>query len=100
MKNILRKMKHIRHIPLPEGQFYHDQIIGLQVETTGGEYIGYVTDILTGVSNDNFIVKSESGEILIPVIEDVIQSIDLATRTIIIEPMEGLLDLNMKKPPK
>lgn len=94
-------MKHTRkRYPLPEGQFYHDQIIGLQVETTGGAYIGYITDILTGVSNDNFIVKSKSREILIPVIEDVIQSVDLAKRTVFIEPIEGLLDLNVKKPPK
>jgi len=93
-------MKHTHQNPLPEGQFYHDEIIGLQVETTGGESIGYITDILTGVSNDNFIVKSKSGDILIPVIKDVIQSIDLATRTVTIEPMEGLLELNKKKPPK
>ena len=94
-------MKHTRkRYPLPEGQFYHDQIIGLQVETTGGKYIGYIKDILTGVSNDNFIVKSSSGEVLIPVIEDVIQSIDLAKRIVFIEPIEGLLDLNVKKPPK
>ena len=93
-------MKHTRHNPLPEGQFYHDQIIGLQVETTSGEYIGYISDILTGVSNDNFIVKSKTGEVLIPVIEDVIRSIDLSKRTVIIEPLEGLLDLNVKKPPK
>jgi 16S rRNA processing protein RimM len=93
-------MKHSRNNPLPEGQFYHDQIIGLQVETIGGEYIGYITDILTGVSNDNFIVKSASGEVLIPAIEDVIQSIDLAKGIVIIEPIEGLLELNKKKPPK
>jgi 16S rRNA processing protein RimM len=93
-------MKHSRNNHLPEGQFYHDQIIGLQVETTGGEYIGYITDILTGVSNDNFIVKSDSGEILIPAIEDVVQSIDLDAGTVTIEPIEGLLELNEKKPPK
>ncbi len=93
-------MKHSQKNSLPEGQFYHDQIIGLQVETTSGEYIGYVTDILSGVSNDNFIVKSDSGEILIPAIEDVVQSIDLTMRTVIIEPIEGLLELNKKKPPK
>ena len=52
-------MKHTRkRYPLPEGQYYHDQIIGLQVETIDGEYIGYIKDILTGVSNDNFIVKN------------------------------------------
>ena len=92
--------EHRQDYPLPEGQYYHHQIIGLQVRTTRGELLGKVTDVLTGRSNDNYVVESAEGEILIPAIEDVIQSIDLAKRTVIIEPMEGLLDLNVKKPPK
>jgi 16S rRNA processing protein RimM len=93
-------MEQSQENPLPEGQYYHDQIIGLQVKTTGGEYIGDIGDILTGKSNDNYIVKGATGEILIPAIEDVVQSIDLDKGYITIEPIEGLLDLNTKKPPK
>ncbi len=86
--------------PLPEGQYYHHQIIGLEVRTTGGELIGTITNILTGKSNDNYIVQGSTGEILIPAIEDVVQSIDLDHGYITIEPIVGLLDLNEKKPPK
>jgi 16S rRNA processing protein RimM len=86
--------------PLPEGQYYHHQIIGLQVRTSQGEYIGDIIDILTGKSNDNYIVRSPKGEILIPAIEDVVQSVDLEKGCITIEAIEGLLDLNRKKPPK
>ena len=86
--------------PLPEGHYYHDQIIGLRVETTAGQTIGTVTDIITGQSNDNFIVRHDQEEILIPAIEDVIKSIDIEKGQIIIEPMEGLLELNVKKPRK
>ncbi len=93
-------MEHRQDNPLPEGQFYHDQLIGLQVRTTRGEYIGDVVDILTGKSNDNYIVRGPTGEILIPAIEDVVQSIDLKQGIVTIEPIEGLLDLNTKKPPK
>jgi 16S rRNA processing protein RimM len=84
--------------PLPEGQYYHHQIIGLQVRTTRGEIIGTITDILAGKSNDNYIIQSQNGEILIPAIEDVIKSVDLNNGCIIIEAIEGLLDLNEKKP--
>jgi 16S rRNA processing protein RimM len=92
--------KRDRSEPLPEGQYYHDQIIGLKVETTSGELIGTVADILTGKSNDNYIVRGEKGEVLIPAIEDVVQSIDLDRGYMVIEPIEGLLDLNVRKPPK
>jgi len=93
-------MEHSQNNSLPEGQFYHHQIVGLQVRTTRGEYIGDITDILTGKSNDNYIVRSPTGEILIPAIEDVVQSIDLEQGIVTIEAIEGLLELNKKKPPK
>jgi len=82
--------------PLPEGQYYHHQIIGLQVRTTQGELLGNITDVLTGKSNDNYIVQGAKGEILIPAIEDVVQSIDLDQGIITIEAIEGLLSLNEK----
>ena len=92
--------EHTDETHLPEGQYYHHQIIDLQVKTTLGETIGTVTDILTGKSNDTYIVRGARGEILIPAIEDVVQSIDLEQGYIIIEAIEGLLNLNEKKPLK
>lgn len=77
---------------LPEGQYYHFQIIGLEVRTTQGEVLGNITEILTAPSNDNYIVQGTRGEILIPAIEDVIKSIDLDKGCVIIEPLEGLLN--------
>ncbi len=82
--------------PLPEGQYYHFQLIGLEVWTTQGELVGTVTEILTADSNDNYVVHGAKGEILIPAIEDVIKSIDLNKGCIVIEPIEGLLSLNQK----
>ena len=82
--------------PLPEGQYYHHQIIGLQVRTTQGEVLGSVSQVLTGKSNDNYLVQGADGEIIIPAIEDVVKSIDLDGGCITIEAIEGLLDLNRK----
>ena len=86
--------------PLPEGQYYHHQIIGLKVRTTRGEYIGEITDILSGQSNDNYIVRGPTGEVLIPAIEDIVKAVDLDAGIVTIEAIEGLLDLNTKNPPK
>jgi len=82
--------------PLPEGQYYHFQLIGLEVRTTQGELLGNITEILTAESNDNYVVSGPKGEILIPAIEDVVRAIDLNKRHVIIEPIEGLLSLNQK----
>ena len=87
---------HSQLEPLPEGQYYLFQIIGLEVWTTGGERLGTVTEVQTAYSNDTYIVSGEGEEFLIPAIEDVIKSIDLELGRMVIEPIEGLLTLNTK----
>ncbi|MFC2015084.1 ribosome maturation factor RimM [Chloroflexota bacterium] len=81
---------------LPEGQYYHFQLVGMKVQTTQGELLGKITEILTTPNNDTYIVNGESGEILIPAAEDVIKSVDIENRCLEIEPIKGLLDLNKK----
>ncbi|MFC2016226.1 ribosome maturation factor RimM [Chloroflexota bacterium] len=92
----LVEIHHSQLHPLPEGQYYHFQLIGLEVWTTQEELLGNITEILTGPGNDNYVVSGTKGETLIPVIEDVIKSIDLDKGYLVIEPIEGLLSLNRK----
>jgi 16S rRNA processing protein RimM len=82
--------------PLPEGEYYHFQLIGLEVWTTQGELLGNITEILSAASNDNYVISNAKGEILIPAIEDVVKSIDLDKGRLIIEAIDGLLSLNQK----
>jgi len=89
-------IEHNQDNTIPEDGYFHDQIIGLQVITTDGKRIGAVMDILSGTSNDNYVVRGSAGEVLIPAIEDVVQSIDLDKGVITIEAINGLLDLNEK----
>lgn len=79
---------------LPEGQYYHFQLIGLEVWTSQGQRLGKVVRILSTPSNDNYVVSGEKGEILIPAIEDVVKSIDLEAKRITIEAIKRLLELN------
>ncbi len=76
---------------LPEGEYYAFQIIGLDVVTTGGESVGQIVDIMMTASNDVYVVQGDRGEVLIPAIEDVVKSIDLDSRMVVIEAIEGLL---------
>ena len=77
--------------PLPEGQYYHFQLIGLEVWTTQGELVGSITQVLTGKGNDNYVVRGARGEVLIPAIDEVVKSVDLDRGRITIEAIEGLL---------
>jgi 16S rRNA processing protein RimM len=88
------EIHHSQLQPLPEGQYYHFQLIGLEVWTTQGELLGKISQILTAESNDNYVVHGAKGEILIPAIEDIVKSVDLDNGRITIEAIDGLLSLN------
>jgi 16S rRNA processing protein RimM len=76
---------------LPEDCYYQFDIIGMEVSTTGGTVLGRVTDILN-CGNDVYVVKSEGKkDVLIPATKDVVKSIDLESKKMVIEAIEGLL---------
>lgn len=77
---------------LEDGEFFHEQIIGLSVVTTGGMILGKVEEILATGSNDVYVVTDGKREYLIPAIADVVKGVDLEGKTILIEVMEGMLD--------
>ena len=78
-------------MPLPEGHYYYDQIIGLNAITTDGTPLGTVVEILSTGSNEVYVVRAEGREVLIPAIRDVVRQIDLAAGVLVVEPIEGLL---------
>ncbi|WP_406678297.1 ribosome maturation factor RimM [Moorella sp. ACPs] len=79
--------------PLPEGHYYIFQLVGSRVYTTGGEFLGTLTEVLTTGANDVYVVKGTGKkEILIPALKDVVRKIDLARREITVALPPGLLD--------
>ena len=78
--------------PTGDGEFYHYQLIGLRVETTGGRELGVLRAIIETGSNDVYVVEHNNEEILIPAIAEVICEVDLQRGNMVVEPPEGLLD--------
>jgi 16S rRNA processing protein RimM len=78
-------------MPLPEGAYYFHQLVGLEVITTAGQRLGVVIDIMETGANDVYVVENEGQEILLPVIADVVKSIDLSKGHIIVEIIDGLI---------
>jgi len=74
---------------LPEGEFYHHQLIGLQVFDPQGNEIGILQNILETGANDVYLIKnSDAKEILIPALLDLIKKIDIENKTMIITPLD------------
>ena len=80
---------------LPEGVHYIVDLIGLDVVDEDGNYIGKLEDVFNTGANDIYDVKREGKKnLLLPVIDDVVKTIDLERGQITVNVMEGLDDEN------
>jgi 16S rRNA processing protein RimM len=81
-------------VPLPEGTFYRHELIGCLVETTDGAAVGQVKDVEGDAAGSRLVLETPSGEVLVPLAQNICPVIDIAGRRIVIAPPEGLLELN------
>ena len=91
LKNLYIYVKKEDLGKLPEGVYYIADLIGLDVYTKLGEYLGKVDDILKTKANDVYVVRSELGVLkYLPNIPEVIIKKDLLNEKIIVNLPEGL----------
>jgi len=77
---------------LPEGEYYHHQLIGMNVVTDEGMDLGVLADILETGANDVYVVRNADGdEVLLPAIPPVILDIKLADRRMCVHLLDGLI---------
>ena len=77
---------------LPEGEYYHHQLLGLSIiEKDTGIEIGKLREILETGANDVYIIDTpEDKDILLPAIESVILEVNLDERRIFVCSQEWL----------
>jgi 16S rRNA processing protein RimM len=84
--------------PLPPGMFYEHDLIGCAVETTEGLPIGVVTKVEGGGEGSRLVVQGKGAdEILIPLTDAIVVGVHLAARRIVVQPPDGLLDVNVSR---
>jgi len=84
----------IPHTQLPaldKDAFYWFELVGLEVYTTGDEYLGRIDSIFPTGSNDVYVVKDRQKEVLIPALESVVIDIDLENNRMQVDLPEGLV---------
>ena len=79
-------------VTLPEGQYFHDQIIGLRVQTTDGRDMGEVVEIIENAASDVYVCRRDDQEFLIPAVAKFVTRIDIETGIMTIDPIPGLLE--------
>lgn len=79
--------------PLPEGQHYKYELVGLSVVDDSGNALGTIMEILETGANDVYVVKNEAGkEILLPAIPSVILETDMENRVMKVHLLDGLIE--------
>lgn len=79
---------------LPDDEFYHADLIGLEAIDTGGQRIGRVAAVLNHGAGDLLELRGpglKTGA-LVPFTKEIVPTVDLTAGRVIIDPPEGLLD--------
>jgi len=78
---------------LPENVFYIADLLDCTVFSEDGEKIGILSDVFSTGSNDVYDIKRENAKnLLVPIIDGVVKSVDIESKKIVIKIPEGLED--------
>jgi 16S rRNA processing protein RimM len=82
--------------PLAPGTFYVHDLVGCRVDTIAGAAVGIVKRVEFGAGGAALVVADATGEVMVPLVDAICRSVDVAAKTVVIEPPEGLLDLRLQ----
>ncbi|MFQ5616148.1 MAG: ribosome maturation factor RimM [Anaerolineales bacterium] len=92
LRNLMVFVRSTDVPPLPEGEYYHHQLIGLTVVADQGQELGQLAEIIETGANDVYLVRPPKGkDVLLPAIEEVILDVDLETGVLKVHLLPGLI---------
>lgn len=83
-----------RIAPLPPDQYYVHDLLGLRVETSAGQMLGIIKDILPTGGHDVYVIEEQGSkrEVLVPAVKELVKRVDIAAGVLILDPIPGLFD--------
>ncbi len=86
-------------LPAPEeGTWYLADVVGSEVVTEDGTLLGKLDEVLRLPAHDVYVVRGESGEVLLPATQEVVREMDLDARRMIVRLLPGLEPGNADEP--
>lgn len=91
--------------PLAEDEFYVSDVVGFSVFTVAQEPVGTVRSVLLNPGSDLLIIARPARpgqpaqpppeDAMVPLVPEIVVEIDFEQRKVVIDPPEGLLDINV-----
>ena len=78
---------------LAPGEYHYQQLIGCQVYLQNNDLVGQVSEIVKLPGQHLLSVDKNGSQVLIPMVKQIIISIDVLEKKIVVNPPEGLLDV-------
>lgn len=75
---------------LPQGSFFIDELIGMQVFDTKNKRLGVVREVLKIAGRTLYSVHTSRGEVLVPVVPEIVLEVHAELKKIVVNPPEGL----------
>lgn len=92
--------------PLAEDEFYVSDVVGFSVFTVGQDAVGAVRSVLLNPGSDLLVIArpgkpgtTAEEDVLVPLVPEIVVEIDFEQRRVVIDPPEGLLDINLSAGP-
>jgi 16S rRNA processing protein RimM len=73
-----------------DDEYYHWQLVGMEVRTAGGEHVGQLTEVLEGDGFDCWQIKGLDGDVIVPAVKAVVASVSVADGVIILNELPDL----------
>ena len=86
------KIPHKEILDLPEDSFYIDALKGLDAYSTDGAYLGKIIEVYSAASDIVEILTPLKKAVMVPFVKEIITSVDIKAKKIIISLIPGLFD--------
>lgn len=91
-RNCYLKIDRKDAVELPEDTYFIVDLLDMEVETEEGQILGKIIDVYPTGSNDIYVVKNEEGkQILLPAISQVVKTVDIQNKKMIVHLLNGLI---------
>jgi 16S rRNA processing protein RimM len=78
--------------PLGDGEYWPEDLVGLEARSSDGEMVGRVVDVVLGGAQDRLVIERGEGRFEIPFVEPLVPEVDLSSGVVVIALLPGLLE--------
>lgn len=91
LRGSLVQLRQADAVVLPENEYYVHELTGCTVFLESGAELGRLTSVMRGAANDVYVIGQGKEEILLPAVRQVVRSVNIAERKIVVSLIPGLL---------